>query len=186
MTTLKNFVKYIPNPEIEQEKEAAEMYNQIGGNALFLKDENGNDWYLSQKLFSKDTVKFAYDKKGVLKQINKDVSAIVPVDLSVSELAESDFPEEADQFGRWGFFDGKIEYIAPTTKELVAEAEYKKTILLEEASKIIAPLQDAVDLDMATDEEKTKLLEWKKYRIYLNRVDTSTAPDITWPEKPSS
>ncbi|HBN5415137.1 TPA: tail fiber assembly protein, partial [Escherichia coli] len=22
---------------------------------------------------------------------------------------------------------------------------------------------------------------WKKYRVLLNRVDTSTAPDIEWP-----
>ncbi|ELW5865089.1 tail fiber assembly protein, partial [Escherichia coli] len=25
---------------------------------------------------------------------------------------------------------------------------------------------------------------WKKYRVLLNRVDTSTAPDIEWPVKP--
>ncbi|WP_208907139.1 tail fiber assembly protein, partial [Enterobacter cloacae] len=25
---------------------------------------------------------------------------------------------------------------------------------------------------------------WKKYRVLLNRVDTSKAPDIEWPEKP--
>ncbi|KIE64605.1 tail fiber assembly protein [Escherichia coli] len=25
---------------------------------------------------------------------------------------------------------------------------------------------------------------WKKYRVLLNRVDTSTAPDIEWPEIP--
>ncbi|EMG9853476.1 tail fiber assembly protein, partial [Escherichia coli] len=30
------------------------------------------------------------------------------------------------------------------------------------------------------------LLEaWKKYRVLLNRIDTSTAPDIEWPEIPS-
>ncbi|HHR6165904.1 TPA: tail fiber assembly protein, partial [Providencia alcalifaciens] len=28
------------------------------------------------------------------------------------------------------------------------------------------------------------LIEWKKYRVLLNRVDTSTAPDVTFPEKP--
>ncbi|EKK0235785.1 tail fiber assembly protein, partial [Escherichia coli] len=26
---------------------------------------------------------------------------------------------------------------------------------------------------------------WKKYRVLLNRIDTSTAPDIVWPEIPS-
>ncbi|MGS8170707.1 tail fiber assembly protein, partial [Escherichia coli] len=34
-------------------------------------------------------------------------------------------------------------------------------------------------------EEETPLLEaWKKYRMLLNRVDTSTAPDIEWPTNP--
>ncbi|NAG96242.1 hypothetical protein GUC37_25905, partial [Escherichia coli] len=32
---------------------------------------------------------------------------------------------------------------------------------------------------------RTPLLEaWKKYRVLLNRVDTSTAPDIEWPTNP--
>ncbi|EFZ75898.1 hypothetical protein ECRN5871_1074 [Escherichia coli RN587/1] len=36
-------------------------------------------------------------------------------------------------------------------------------------------------------EEETSLREaWKKYRVLLNRVDTSTAPDIEWPEEPRS
>ncbi|EOM6987716.1 tail fiber assembly protein, partial [Escherichia coli] len=48
----------------------------------------------------------------------------------------------------------------------------------------IAPLQDAVDLEMATDDEQALLLAWKKYRVLLNRVDTSTAPDVEWPAVP--
>ncbi|HEA0273378.1 TPA: tail fiber assembly protein, partial [Salmonella enterica] len=31
--------------------------------------------------------------------------------------------------------------------------------------------------------EKSQLAEWKKYRVLVNRVDTS-APD--WPQKPNS
>lgn len=73
----------------------------------------------------------------------------------------------------------------PASKEqLIAEAEQKKQSLLAEANNAIAPLQDAVDLDMATDEEKAQVTAWKTYRVYLNRVDTSLAPDIEWPEKP--
>ncbi|HHR5880852.1 TPA: tail fiber assembly protein [Providencia alcalifaciens] len=73
----------------------------------------------------------------------------------------------------------------PVSKEQhIAEAEQKKQMLLSEATEAIAPLQDAVDLDIATDEEIALLKEWKKYRVLLNRVDTSTAPDIDWPEKP--
>ncbi|MEX9565385.1 tail fiber assembly protein [Morganella morganii] len=73
----------------------------------------------------------------------------------------------------------------PISKEQhIAEAEAKKQSLLAEATDAIAPLQDAVDLDMATDEEVESLKEWKKYRVLLNRVNTSTAPDVDWPVKP--
>ncbi|KGM61337.1 putative tail fiber assembly protein [Escherichia coli G3/10] len=48
----------------------------------------------------------------------------------------------------------------------------------------IAPLQDAVDLEIATEEETSLLEAWKKYRVLLNRVDTSTAQDIEWPALP--
>ncbi|PZT65515.1 tail fiber assembly protein, partial [Escherichia coli] len=47
-----------------------------------------------------------------------------------------------------------------------------------DASEHIAPLQDAADLEIATEEEISLLEAWKKYRVLLNRVDTSTAPDI--------
>ncbi len=73
----------------------------------------------------------------------------------------------------------------PISKEqLVDEAEQQKQSLLAEATEAIAPLQDAIDLDIATEEETASLKEWKKYRVLLNRVDTSTAPDIDWPVKP--
>ncbi|EEV4001967.1 phage tail protein [Escherichia coli] len=41
-----------------------------------------------------------------------------------------------------------------------------------------------VDLEIATEEETLLLEAWKKYRVLLNRVDTSTAPDIEWPALP--
>lgn len=69
-------------------------------------------------------------------------------------------------------------------EESVADAEQTKSSLLAQATMMIDPLQDAVDLDIATDEEIASLKEWKKYRVMVNRVDTSTAPDINWPEKP--
>ncbi|QCJ70331.1 phage tail protein [Providencia heimbachae] len=72
----------------------------------------------------------------------------------------------------------------PTKEQLIAEAEQKKQSLLAEANNAIAPLQDAIDLGMATEAEAAALQEWKKYRVLLNRVDTSTAPDVEWPEKP--
>lgn len=50
-----------------------------------------------------------------------------------------------------------------------------KNSLMQVASEHIAPLQDAVDLEIATEEERSLLEAWNKYRVLLNRVDTSVA-----------
>ncbi|WP_063657214.1 tail fiber assembly protein [Candidatus Arsenophonus triatominarum] len=55
---------------------------------------------------------------------------------------------------------------------------------LYDATGEIAPLQDAIDLDMATEEEKKRLIAWKKYRVLVNRIETSTTDNIVWPAKP--
>jgi hypothetical protein len=68
--------------------------------------------------------------------------------------------------------------------DYVAIAEIEKSQRLASATAAMAPLQDAVDLGIATDEETALLTAWKKYRVLLNRVDISKAPDIEWPEKP--
>ena len=39
----------------------------------------------------------------------------------------------------------------------------------------MAPLEEAVDLEIATEEERSLLEAWNKYRVLLNRVDTSVA-----------
>lgn len=62
-------------------------------------------------------------------------------------------------------------------------AESKKQSLLSEATKKIDPLNDAVDLEIATEKEMSALKEWKKYRVLLMRVDTA---DPAWPMPPSA
>ncbi|BDZ85727.1 tail assembly chaperone [Escherichia coli] len=87
-----------------------------------------------------------------------------------------------------GTLNGKpalIDIPQPTKKELIAIAEVKKSQLREKADSEISWRQDAVDADIATDEEATTLTQWKKYRVLLMRVDTSTAPDIEWPTPPA-
>ncbi|WP_342353472.1 tail fiber assembly protein [Xenorhabdus cabanillasii] len=66
----------------------------------------------------------------------------------------------------------------------VRQAEQQKSFLRQQADMAIAPLQDAIDLDMAIEAEKSAFTAWRKYRVLLNRVDCSTAPDIHWPEPP--
>ncbi|EJH7525670.1 tail fiber assembly protein [Salmonella enterica] len=86
-----------------------------------------------------------------------------------------------DEYQKW---DGKawVKDEAAEKAAQLRQAEETKSRLLQMASEKIAPLQDAVDLGLATDDEKAQLDEWKKYRVLVNRVDTLN-PD--WPEKPS-
>ncbi|EAA5669779.1 tail fiber assembly protein [Salmonella enterica subsp. enterica serovar Saintpaul] len=87
--------------------------------------------------------------------------------------------------GEYQKWDGKawVKDEAAEKAAQLRQAEETKSRLLQMASGKIAPLQDAVDLDEATDKEKASLLAWRKYRVQVNRVDTLN-PD--WPEKPAS
>ncbi|PIJ48072.1 phage tail protein [Erwinia sp. OLTSP20] len=85
------------------------------------------------------------------------------------------------QYQKW---NGK-EWVKDNEAEKAAqlrEMEDKKASLMQVASDEIALLQDAVDLDMATDEEKQALIDWKKYCVLLSRVDYNK-PE--WPEQPT-
>ncbi|ENJ3333546.1 tail fiber assembly protein [Salmonella enterica] len=88
--------------------------------------------------------------------------------------------------GEYQKWDGKakvwVKDEAAETAARLREAEGTKSRLLQMASEKIAPLQDAVDLDIATDDEKAQLDEWKKYRVLVNRVDISKTD---WPEQPA-
>ncbi|WP_433739838.1 tail fiber assembly protein [Pseudomonas putida] len=55
------------------------------------------------------------------------------------------------------------------------------------ADKAIAPLQDAVDIDEATDAEVLLWKAWKKYRVALNRVPEQLGypATIDWPVAPA-
>ncbi len=67
----------------------------------------------------------------------------------------------------------------------IREAEETKNSLMQVASEHIAPLQDAVDLDIATEEGiGTLLAAWKTYRVLLNRVNTAVAAEVEWPVAP--
>ena len=63
-------------------------------------------------------------------------------------------------------------------------AAVQKKQLLSEANEQISYLQDAVDAEIATEQETQLLAEWKKYRVLINRIDVNQAPNIDWPNKP--
>lgn len=68
-----------------------------------------------------------------------------------------------------------------TPNEIQVEATAKKAHLRTVADAEIAWRQDAVDAEIATEEESAALADWKKYRVLLMRVDTAK-PE--WPTPP--
>jgi hypothetical protein len=70
----------------------------------------------------------------------------------------------------------------PGKDELAEQAKNKKQQLLSRVNTAILPLQDAVELDIATDEERESLQVLKTYRVLLNRVDVG---EPVWPEVPA-
>ncbi|MEX9845415.1 tail fiber assembly protein [Providencia rettgeri] len=91
--------------------------------------------------------------------------------------------EPKTEFDKW---NGK-KWVTDTEAQkavLVAQAEQEKVQRLEEANATITYLQDAIEVGLDDDDYQAKLTAWKTYRVLLNRVDTSLAPDIDWPIKP--
>lgn len=73
---------------------------------------------------------------------------------------------------------------APTAAEILARNTAIRNSLLELAAQRIAPLQDAVDLGIATADETAKLIAWKRYRVDVNRIDL-TLLSPAWPAEPA-
>jgi len=73
----------------------------------------------------------------------------------------------------------------PSPEEITARNTMTRDSLLAMATARIAPLQDAVDLGMATPDEEAALLAWKRYRVALNRLDMTQNP-VAWPEAPAA
>lgn len=78
-------------------------------------------------------------------------------------------------------------YVPPplSGEEILARNTAIRDSALSTATAAIAPLQDAVDLDEATDAETALLKQWKQYRVAVNRVDLTQASPV-WPAAPAS
>lgn len=76
----------------------------------------------------------------------------------------------------------------PTHNELSAAAELGKQRRIDEASVYMNSKQwpGKAVMGRLKDKEKAQYNEWLDYLDELEAVDTSTAPDINWPEKPEA
>lgn len=112
---------------------------------------------------------FAYEADGSQDAFIKEGLVLISDD----ELSEIRAMQEAEN--------------APTQGQILQAAYDKRDSLLALAGLRIAPLQDAVDLDMATEVEAAVILQWKQFRIDVNRVSAQNGfpTSIDWPELPA-
>ncbi|EAS9128263.1 tail fiber assembly protein, partial [Salmonella enterica subsp. enterica serovar Anatum] len=118
----------------------------------------------------------------VIHSVSEDISTLYPAGF---DIVESDsLPYDDIISGKYQFVDNKIIPRTYNEVELTQITNAEKSKKLKLANEKIRPLQDAVDLGIATDEEIQKLGAWKRYRVEINRIDTSNLLDISWPLPP--
>ena len=106
-----------------------------------------------------------------------------PVDLHM-------LPEGSSVGPGWTYADGQFAAppVPPAPPMTAEQAQAEKTGRIAYATTRIAPLQDMVDLGEATPDEEAALLAWKRYRIALTRITSTTTgwpASIVWPEMPA-
>ncbi|EMR8971219.1 tail fiber assembly protein, partial [Yersinia enterocolitica] len=71
---------------------------------------------------------------------------------------------------------------SPSQKAVfISQAKIDKSKLMSDASDKIETLKDRIE---AGQDKAAELKLWKLYRIALDDVDVSAAPDIKWPVSP--
>lgn len=103
--------------------------------------------------------------------------------------APGDYPDDTTTLAPPTPYDtwNGSEWVTDTKAQHAADveaAEQQKAALLAEAQTTISLWQTELQLGIISDEDKASLIAWMKYIKAVQVVDTSKAPDITWPDKP--
>lgn len=88
--------------------------------------------------------------------------------------------------GPYDKWDGET-WVTDTDAQHAADVEaanQEKQRLLEQAAVVTSDWKTELALGIISDGDKASLIEWVNYVKTVKAVDTSTAPDITWPTPP--
>lgn len=109
--------------------------------------------------------------------------------VEVDEATFNEFQKPPTGKMRIAGEDGYPEWVdvpPPTHDELVAMADSQKQLLIDQANEHISSKQwpGKAAMGRLKDAEKVQYNAWLDYLDNIEAVDTSTAPDITWPTPP--
>lgn len=174
MQNLKNFKRYEP---VRSSNNDILLRNGV----LFFISENGDDWYESQKSFKADTLKIAYDEKGIIRSISSDVSTLYPDGLSIAEIPNTTANRRADISGEWCFNGVEVVKRKYSSIELQEQGEQEKQKRIDDAIQSVSLLQLKLQAG-----RKLTAVEIERLNKTLDYIDSVSAVDVTvspiiWP-----
>ncbi|GAB0871820.1 tail fiber assembly protein [Escherichia coli] len=165
----------------------AEQYQMTKRHSIvWLFSEDGKNWYEEQKNFASDTIKVAYNKRGRVVWIGKDVTGIEPTNVSIIELPDITTNRRITAPGYWFYRNDEFVF------DYKLKAEDERDALLKQVSIMTSEWEKDLLLGLISDEDREKL---KAYRIYaksLQAMDFSTITNktsynaIEWPASPET
>ncbi|HAX9872197.1 tail fiber assembly protein [Escherichia coli] len=165
----------------------AEQYQMTKRHSIvWLFSEDGKNWYEEQKNFASDTIKVAYNKRGRVVWIGKDVTGIEPTNVSIIELPDITTNRRITAPGYWFYRNDEFVF------DYKLKAEDERDALLKQVSIMTSEWEKDLLLGLISDEDREKL---KAYRIYAKSLqamdfsaitDKTTYNNISWPEQPQN
>lgn len=101
-----------------------------------------------------------------------------------------DYPKETTTlapttpYDKWNGSEWVTDAVARHAADVETTVQQKEA-LLAEAKAAISLWQTELQLGFISDEDKASLIAWINYIKAVQAVDTSKAPDITWPTPPA-
>ena len=165
----------------------AEQYQMTKRHSIvWLFSEDGKNWYEEQKNFASDTIKVAYNEKGRVVWVGKDVTGIEPTNVSIIELPDITANRRITAPGFWFYRNDEFVF------DYKLKAEDERDALLKQVSIMTSEWEKDLLLGLISDEDREKL---KAYRIYAKSLqamdfsaitDKTTYNNISWPEQPQN
>ncbi|MED9756791.1 tail fiber assembly protein [Escherichia coli] len=165
----------------------AEQYQMTKRHSIvWLFSEDGKNWYEEQKNFASDTIKVAYNERGRVVWVGKDVTGIEPTNVSIIELPDITTNRRITAPGYWFYRNDEFVF------DYKLKAEDERDALLKQISIMTSDWEKDLLLGLISDEDREKL---KAYRIYaksLQAMDFNIITDktsynaIEWPVSPEA
>ncbi|EIX6823240.1 tail fiber assembly protein [Escherichia coli] len=165
----------------------AEQYQMTKRHSIvWLFSEDSKNWYEEQKNFASDTIKVAYNERGRVVWVGKDVTGIEPTNVSIIELPDITTNRRITAPGYWFYRNDEFVF------DYKLKAEDERDALLKQISIMTSEWEKDLLLGLISDEDREKL---KAYRIYAKSLqamdfsaitDKTTYNNISWPEQPQN